>query len=121
MNPEKQIRTGLTFEGIWQSVQHTFIGRQVINYLFLSSVMPAVLVGDIDQIGSIECPDAPLLLMACPYKLQTNVKGNVIVNNEFWRWMDRLYLTIPFHFLGSAALKNCENRDRYWRSNGWTR
>jgi hypothetical protein len=86
--------------------------------MFLSNVMPAVLVVEIDQIGSVERPDAPLLSMAYPVQTPTNVKGNVIVNNEFWRWMGRLYLIKPFHFLGSAALKNCEIREIYWRSNG---
>jgi hypothetical protein len=69
---------------------HTFIDRQVINNLFRSNGMPVVLVGEIDQTGSVECPDASLLLMASAIQTPKNVKGNVIVNNEFWRWMDRL-------------------------------
>jgi len=43
--------------------------------------MPAVLIGESDQIGSVECPDAPLLFMAYRIQTPTNVKGNVIVNN----------------------------------------
>jgi len=58
-----------------KNTTHTFIDRQVINNLFLSNVMPAVLVGEIEQIGSVECPDAPLLLMVSPIQTPTNVKA----------------------------------------------
>ena len=90
----------------------TFIDRQVTNDLFLCNVMHAVLVGEVDQFGSVECPDAPLLLMPCPIQNPDQRQCNVIVNNEFWRWMDRLYLMKPFHFLGYAASKGCVIRER---------
>jgi hypothetical protein len=77
--------SGNLFRLLSKNTIHVFIDIQVINNLFLSNVMPAVLLGEIDQIGSVECSDGPLLLMAYPIQTPTNVKGNVTVNNEFWR------------------------------------
>jgi len=62
------------FRLLSKNTTHTFIDRQVINNLFLSNVMPAVLVGEIEQIGSVEGPDAQLLLMPSATQTPTNVK-----------------------------------------------